>query len=201
MEFIENKDAYGITAGDKERAKLFMLWLAIAAMIILFAGFSSYVIARQADPDWFAFDVPVQFTQSTIVIVVSSITMIVASILTRKGNRWVSTLFIFSTLILGIIFTYLQWEGWKTLVKNDIFFVDSRTSNISGSLFYVLTGLHLAHLLGGLIALFVTTIRSATGKYSPKSHTGVKLCAMYWHFLGGLWLYLFLFWNFSNKLF
>jgi cytochrome c oxidase subunit 3 len=127
--------------------------------------------------------------------------MILASLFTKKANRVMATIFIFSTLILGIIFTYLQWEGWKELIRNDIYPADPRTKNNSGSLFYVITALHLAHLIGGLIALLVTGIRSAAGKYHPKSHTGLKLSSMYWHFLDGLWLYLFLFWNYADQLF
>lgn len=189
------------TPRDQERAKLFMMYLAMFAIFIMFGGLGSYLIVRQAEGNWFRFDVPSQFTISTVVLLVSSITMVMGKIFVKKGNRLLSTLFIFSTLILGIIFTYLQWEGWKALIANDIYLADPRTNNTSGSLFYLITGLHLAHLIGGLFSLLVTGIRSAAGKYSPKSHTGVKLTGMYWHFLDGLWLYLFLFWNYADQIF
>lgn len=189
------------TARDRERARLFMMWLAMFAIFIMFAGLCSYFIVRQAQKEWFLFDIPLQFTQSTIILVGSSVTMLLGHMFTKRANRGLATLFIFSTLILGIIFTYLQWEGWKELVKNDIYLADPRTKNNSGSLFYVITALHLAHLIGGLFALLVTGIKSAAGKYNPKSHTGVKLCGMYWHFLDGLWLYLFLFWNYADQIF
>jgi cytochrome c oxidase subunit 3 len=180
-----------------------MMWLAMFAIFIMFGGFCSYFIVRQAQSDWLIFDVPVQFTQSTVVILVSSIFMVLGSLFTKMNKRGLSTLFILSTLILGIIFTYLQWEGWVALVKNGSYFADPRTSagNNSVSLFYAITGLHVAHVIGGLIALLVTTIRSAAKKYSPQNYTGVKLAALYWHFLGGLWLYLFLFWNYASEIF
>jgi cytochrome c oxidase subunit 3 len=203
-ELIEKKQIYnGPTAKDKERARIFMMYLAMFAIFIMFGGFCSYFIVRQGQSDWLRFDVPGQFTQSTVVILISSITMVLGSVFTRKGNRWLSTLFIFSTLILGIIFTYLQWEGWTTLIERDLHPADPRTSagNNSVSLFYAITGLHVAHVLGGLIALFVTSIRAAANKYKPQSYTGVKLTALYWHFLGGLWLYLFLFWNYADQIF
>ena len=204
VEFVDSKPkliSTEPTARDKERAKLFMMYLAMFAIFIMFGGFGSYIIVRQAEGNWFRFDIPLQFTYSTVILLASSITMALATLFTKKANRVLSTIFIFSTLILGIIFTYLQWEGWKELVKNDIFFVDPRTGNTSGSLFYLITGLHLAHLIGGLISLLVTGIRSAARKYSPKSHTGIKLTGLYWHFLDGLWLYLFLFWNYSDQIF
>jgi len=204
VEFIEKKPFTAeSTLKDKERARITMMWLTMFAIFIMFGGFCSYFIVRQGQSDWLVFDVPVQFTYSTVVILCSSITMILASLFTRKANRWVSTLFIFSTLILGIIFTYLQWEGWVVLIEKDLHPADPRTSsgNNSVSLFYVITALHVAHVLGGLIALLVTTIRSAANKYKPNNYTGLKLAALYWHFLGGLWLYLFLFWNYGDQIF
>lgn len=186
---------------DKERAKLLLMWLTVFSSVILFGGFSSAIIVRQSDANWFKFEIPFQFTLSTIIIAISSITLILGTFFTQKGNRWVATLFIFSTLALGIYFSILQYEGWKALIKMDIYPADPRTSNVSGSFFYVITALHLAHVVGGLIALLVTTLRSAWGKYKPDSYLGIKLCSIYWHFLGGLWLYLFLFWNFSDQLF
>lgn len=204
VQFIEKKPiSTEPTARDKERARIFMMWLAMFAIFIMFGGFCSYFIVRQAQSDWLVFDVPVQFTQSTVVILISSITMVLASLFTKKANKPLSTLFILSTLILGIIFTYLQWEGWTTLIERDLHPADPRTSagNNSVSLFYAITGLHVAHVIGGLIALLVTSIRSAAKKYSPQNYTGVKLTALYWHFLGGLWLYLFLFWNYASQIF
>lgn len=186
---------------DKDRAKLLLMWLSMFAIVILFGGFSSAIIVRQTDASWFQFQMPFQFTLSTIVIAFSSVTMIFGTTFIQRGKKGLATLFIFSTLALGILFSLLQYEGWRELIRMDIYPADPRTSNVSGSFFYVITALHLAHVVGGLIALLVTSIRSAAGKYKPDSYLGVKLCSMYWHFLGGLWLYLFLFWNFSDKLF
>ena len=61
------------------------------------------------------------------------------------------------------------------------------------SFIYVITLAHLLHLVGGLIALSVTTIKSKQGKYSKENYLGIGLTSIYWHFLGLLWLYLFLF--------
>ncbi len=204
VELMEPKKmAAGGAPKDRERARLFMMWLSMFAIFIMFGGFCSYFLVRHAQSDWLVFDVPVQFTQSTVVILISSIMMVLGSMFTKTAKRGLSTIFIFSTLILGIIFTYLQWQGWVTLIERDLHPTDPRTSaaNNSVSLFYVITALHLAHVLGGLIALLVTGIRSAAGKYSPQRYTGVKLTALYWHFLGGLWLYLFLFWNYADQIF
>jgi cytochrome c oxidase subunit 3 len=191
------------TQKDKERAKIFMMWLAMFAIFVMFGGFSSFFIVSHENASWQQFDVPKSFSISTYVILASSVTMTLGTLFTRKANRLLATIFIFSTLILGIIFTYLQWEGWKELVSRGLYAVDPRSGsgNNSVSLFYVITGLHVAHVLGGLVALLVTTIRSAANKYTPQNYTGMKLTSLYWHFLDGLWLYLFLFWNYADQIF
>jgi cytochrome c oxidase subunit 3 len=57
----------------------------------------------------------------------------------------------------------------------------------------VLTGLHLAHLFGGIIAVFVVWIKSIQQKYNSENLLGIRLCAIFWHFLDLLWIYLFVF--------
>lgn len=126
--------------------------------------------------------------------------MVLAVFFTRKSKKGSATLFLFITLALGSSFAWLQFAGWDQLVNNNIYFVDNLTGNISGSFFYVVTALHLLHLMGGLLAVLITTFRSAAGKYTPSNYLGLKLCAIFWHFLDGLWLYLFLFLQFSDQI-
>jgi len=72
----------------------------------------------------------------------------------------------------------------------------NNTFNVSASFLFVLSGLHLAHMLGGLIWLVVLVVNAGRGRYTAADHLGVGLGAVYWHFLGILWLYLFLFLSF-----
>jgi cytochrome c oxidase subunit 3 len=199
-ENIKTVRSSNVSAEERERSSKFLLWLGIISMAMIFAALTSAIIVRKSDSNWFTFEIPVEFTFSTVVLLVSSITMILAVFFTRKSQKWASTLFLFITLALGIGFAWLQFAGWKQLVKNNIYFVDNLTGNISGSFFYVVTALHLLHLLGGLLAVLITTIRSAAGKYTPSNYLGLKLCAIFWHFLDGLWLYLFLFLQFSDQI-
>lgn len=99
--------------------------------------------------------------------------------------------FLLITLGLGLAFVFSQFLGWNELVKNDVYFADKLTP--SGSFFYVITGLHLAHLAFGLLGLIITGSKSIRERYSSKNYLGISLCAIYWHFLGGLWIYLFVF--------
>jgi cytochrome c oxidase subunit 3 len=93
------------------------------------------------------------------------------------------------TLGLGLAFCFTQFTAWSKLVEMGIYF----TGNPSGSFLYVLTGLHLAHLIGGIIYLMVVSTRSIQGKYNSGNYLPVQLCAIFWHFLDGLWIYLFVF--------
>ena len=81
------------------------------------------------------------------------------------------------------------------LILKDIFFT-GETSNPSGSFLYVLTLAHLAHLLGGLIALFVVAIKIKKSIYNSINYLGLELASIYWHFLTILWVYLYLFLSF-----
>lgn len=197
-ENIKPVNLRNISTEDRERSRKFLLWLGIISMVMIFAALTSAIIVRKSDSNWFAFEIPVEFTISTVILLLSSITMILAVFFTKKSKKIVATLFLFITLALGSSFARLQFAGWNQLVKNNIYFVDNLTGNISGSFFYVVTALHLLHLFGGLLAVLITTIRSAAGKYTPSNYLGLKLCAIFWHFLDGLWLYLFLFLQFSD---
>ena len=72
-------------------------------------------------------------------------------------------------------------------------FLTGDGSNVSGSFLYVITLAHLIHLIGGLIAILITAIKTRKGKYSPKDCLGFDLTSIYWHFVGLLWIYLFFF--------
>ena len=96
------------------------------------------------------------------------------------------------TLLLGFGFIISQYIGYTELYAQKIVFA-GKYSNASGSYFYLITFMHVLHLLGGLIALFVVFFKSLKNKYNSQNLLGVKLCAIYWHFLDVLWIYLFLF--------
>lgn len=70
--------------------------------------------------------------------------------------------------------------------------------NTASSMIYILTALHLLHLVGGLIYLMVVTAMSWSNKFDGENHLKIKLISIYWHFLGGLWLYLYLFLQFIH---
>lgn len=176
---------------DKERNQKFVLWLAIASMAMIFAALTSAFIVREGQKKWYEFELPMIFWFSTAVLLVSSITVNFAQSAAKKGNMKQAALFLLVTVGLGIVFSAMQFVGWGELADQGIRFVDP--NNLSGSFFIVITGTHLVHLLGGLLALFITWIKALTGKYTIHNYLGIKLAAIFWHFLDLLWLYLFVF--------
>lgn len=176
---------------DKERNQKFLLWLGIASMAMIFAALTSAFIVREGQKKWFDFELPQIFWYSTAILLISSITVNFAQSSAKKGNFSKATLFLLVTLALGIIFSVMQVVGWGLLADQGIRFVDP--NNLSGSFFIVITGTHLAHLFAGLLALVVTSIKSLTNKYTVHNYLGIKLAAIFWHFLDLLWLYLFVF--------
>ena len=95
---------------------------------------------------------------------------------------------------MAIAFFYMQYLSWVKLVAQDVFLV----GNPSGSFVYIFSGLHLAHLIGGLVFLLVVFLDTMNYKVHSKSMLAIEMCTTYWHFLGGLWIYLYLFLVMNN---
>lgn len=168
-----------------------LLAIGIGSIVMLFAGLTSGYIVRQAEGNWKFFELPSVFYVSSIIILISSFTMQMAIRAVKKADLAQVKTFLLITLGLGLAFVFSQFLGWNELVKNDVYFADKLTP--SGSFFYVITGLHLAHLAFGLLGLIITGSKSIRERYSSQNYLGISLCAIYWHFLGGLWIYLFVF--------
>lgn len=183
-----------LTSEERTRVAKPLLWIGMTSMFMAFAGLiSGYIVSRSsliATNSWLEFPLPDYFTYSTIVMVISSITITAATLTIKKNNSSWATLLIWLTFGLGVVFATFQYLGWQDLIANKIYFTGSNTA---GSWVYAITGFHLAHLLGGLVSMFVTGIKALTGKYSDRNSLGIQQAATFWHFLDLLWLLLFLF--------
>jgi len=176
----------------KERSRKFLLWIALVSIAMMFAGLTSGYIVRRQTGTWLKFDLPFTFWVSSALILISSITMNWSVQLIRKNEVKALPNAVLITFLLGIGFGVCQFISWHTLISENIYFTGV-SSSASASYLYILCALHLCHILGGLIALAVVYFKSFREKYTAENHLGIKLCATYWHFLDGLWIYLFLF--------
>ena len=167
----------------------FIVWLFIVTISMLFAALTSAYIVKQSGGEWLNFNLPGMFWITSVIIVVSSITMQLA-LKSAKEDRFNGLkTYLILTALLGVAFLLGQYQSWKQLVEMDVYFV----GNPAGSFLYVLTGFHAAHIISGLIFLIVVIASSFKLKTHSKSIIRIEMCTTYWHFLGGLWLYLFLF--------
>lgn len=170
-----------------------LLWVAMGGMTMIFASLTSAYIVRQADADWLSFDLPSLIYVSTLIIIISSITLSVADICAKRDFKVATQLCLMITFLLSIAFVVSQFKVWGQLMDNGLFFSGS---GISASFLYVLTLVHLVHVLGGNFALLFTTIKSLFGKYSSKNKLGIELVSWYWHYLTGVWIFLLIFLRF-----
>jgi cytochrome c oxidase subunit 3 len=170
------------------------MWVAIGSIVMMFAGLTSAYIVKKNQGNWLAIELPVIFWYSTAVIVASSITMYLATISIKAGKTAFYKTLITITAILGVIFVSLQWDGFKDLELRGIALIGPQ-SNSASSFLFVITGLHMLHVLGGVIALIIMFFRSFWLQNGQTNPVPVQIVATYWHFVDILWIYLFVFYH------
>jgi cytochrome c oxidase subunit 3 len=173
------------------QAGLFGMWLFLIALGVLFvATILGYLVVRVDNGDAFIPDeapkLPGLLLASTGALILSSVTMQKALRAGRSGDPRQGGLML-ATLALAFAFLVAQGFAWRELLQQQLTVSDS----LYGWTFYVLTGLHALHVLGGLPPMVITTVRASRAAYTPENHRGIAYCAMYWHFLDGVWLVLY----------
>lgn len=176
---------------NKIHPKKFALWVACASILMMFAALTSAYIVRRAGGNWLEFQLPSVFYLNTVTILASSITLHGSYLAFKKQNFNMYKLLLGISLILGIAFVVLQYQGWTVLSAEG---VPLRT-NPSGDFVYVLSAIHAVHVLGGIAALVVASLHAYTLPYkvTPARKLRFELTLTYWHFVDFLWLYLLVF--------
>ena len=169
----------------------FALWAGCASIVMLFAALTSAYIVRKAAGNWLEFKLPVQFFYNTLVIIGSSITLQASYYFFKKGNANLYRGLLVVSFILGMIFLGMQYSGWLAMESIGV----ELAGNPSGSFVYVISGLHAAHLLGGIAAMIVALVHAFVLKYKVTNQRKLRfeMTLTYWHFMGILWIYLLLF--------
>jgi cytochrome c oxidase subunit III len=169
--------------------KKFIMWLFVVSIIMLFAAMTSAYLVRRAEGNWLEYTIPPVFSYSTAVLLFSSLTMHLSYLAAKKDRFAQMRLWISITFVAGIVFLYMQFQGWVELVDQKVFFV----GNPAGSFMYIFTGLHGFHLISGLIVLLFALKAAFQLTIHAKNLNQIEIAATYWHFLDVLWLYLFAF--------
>jgi cytochrome c oxidase subunit III len=168
------------------------VWVAIFAITMSFAAFTSALFVREGGSvDWTHLVLPPILYANTMVLLLGSVTLWMASravnahkLLDRHAVKAVMG-WLIATLALGLLFIAGQYEAWRQLAAQGLFL----STNPNSSFFYVFTGMHILHLLGGIAAL-VYLVGQLVGSHATFRRAAFHNTAIYWHFMGVLWLYL-----------
>lgn len=172
----------------------FTLWIGIASIIMLFAGLTSAYIVKRAQSNWLEFNLPHEFWFSTLVIVLSSLTIHLSVKAFKNNERKRFRFLLLVTCILGLLFGYLQYQGFGDLNDRGIQ-IFGEGSNPAASFLGIIVGFHFLHVFGGIIALLVTLFRAFRVRVKSYDPVPLEVVAMYWHFVDILWIYLFIFFS------
>src|SRR5215510_10230744 len=164
------------------------VWILLTAVIMLFAGLSSAYIVLRGVPAWQRIELPWLLWPNTAVLLLSSVAIDLSRRAIRRNDlqsmkRWLAV-----GGILGLAFLAGQLAAWRQLVNAGVYV----PSTLQSGFFYILSGLHGLHLLGGVIALCIVLVKAFNNRLTASNDERLKLCALYWHVMDALWIYLFL---------
>lgn len=167
-----------------------MMWVILAAIVMMFAAMSSIYIALAGGDEWKPIAVPRMLFLSTAIIIVSSVTFEFARRCLKSGKEKAYNQWLALTLLLGFAFLVTQLLAWRELRAQGVYL----SSNPHSSFFYLFTGVHGVHLLGGVLALLFLVFKMRTRKKADPLRTvaSTSVVSRYWHTMDGLWLWLFL---------
>ena len=161
------------------------IFLVVASVV--FSLFTVGYILRMELPDWRPLSEPTQLWFNTALLVMSSVLFQWARNITKNGRDKNTRIAFFGAGAFAILFIVGQLITWDNL-QNAGYFL---TSNPANSFYYLMTGLHAIHLLGGLWVWSKSSIRLLSGGEPKDIKLSIELCTLYWHFLLIVWLVLF----------
>ena len=163
------------------------IWIGLFAITMSFAAFTSALFVREGTPDWAHLVLPSILYFNTLVLLLSSGSLELSRRSLESANREMGTLWLAVTLVLGAAFCVGQYMAWQNLRAQGLYLA----TNPNSSFFYVLTFLHVVHLVAGIAALGYVIGRLLLSSTALRRSL-FENTAIYWHFLGALWVYLLL---------
>ena len=156
------------------RSRKMMLYFGIGALVMSFAGWTSAFIVSSSRPDWLSdFVMPQPFWTSIIIMIISSVTFIIARKALEKNNKSLTTVMLVVTFVLGLLFVLNQIKGFNQIIDMGYNFTGP-TSNVTVSYIYLIAVVHIIHVLAGLIPILVVIVNHLRGKYTSENYTGFE---------------------------
>jgi cytochrome c oxidase subunit 3 len=169
----------------------FIVWLFVVTSTIMFGGFTSYYLVFAASKGkGHGLVLPDAFIYSSIIILISSFTLVLASKALRKLNFGLQRNMLWVTMILAVAFGILQFNAWGSMVKTGATMVGN---NAAISFIYVVSGVHLLHIIGGVGFIINALAGSYKNIPAAKNQYRMEIASIFWHFIDILWIYLYVF--------
>jgi cytochrome c oxidase subunit 3 len=183
----------GFSSQDSPERYRIGMWIALASILMLFTALTSaYIVRAGTGNDWRPIEMPRILWVSTTLILTSSLTISIARRALKGKDHPAYKRWLLVTVVLGLGFLCTQLLAWRQLVAQQVYV----STNPHSSFFYLLTAVHGVHLLGGIFGLDYLLLRSwrkaSNEKGEIKREAAVGAVALYWHFMDGLWIFLFL---------
>lgn len=181
----------GVLSRNRIHPLRLALFISCGSILMMFGALTSAYIVRQSAGNWLEFALPNLFYVSTGALILSSVTLQLSYSAFLNGKADLYRGLLAFTLILGFAFVILQFQAWEAMFAAGL----PLKGNPSPSFVYVLSGLHAAHVLGGLVSLIVAVIHGFRLPVlaTPRRKLRLQLTLTYWHFMDFLWIYLLLF--------
>ena len=178
------------------------MWLFLLSEILLFGGlfilYSSYRYKNPLDFHLAAWELNRALgTINTLILITSSLFVALSIFFVRKGNRQLSSLFLFATIFLGVLFLGIKYVEWTAKIGHGLYPNSPRLLGRSKGevlffgLYYSMTGLHGLHVLVGIFILSVMLILTIKGKIDEKHFIPLENSGLYWHLVDIIWIFLF----------
>ena len=191
-EMAEHVHAHHVDPVVEYKSAKFGMWLFIATELLLFGGlFAAYTLFRSKYPDLFA-EQHLELNKklgaiNTVVLIFSSLTMALGVTSIERGKQNLLRLFLFITILCGIGFGVNKYFEYSSKFHHHIY----PDTSIFFALYFMMTGLHMLHVLAGVLVLTFVLVLSFRGRFSEKYFTPVELGGIYWHLVDLIWIYLF----------
>ena len=171
--------------------KKFNMWIFIFTSFMFFAALTSgFIVYVGGRTHGLNAKLPGIFGVSTAVIIISSVTMFMASRASKSLQFEKQRLYLWLTIFLGLLFFALQLYGWSLLIKMGVYFINP---NAAQSFIYVFTLSHLIHIIAGLLLIANTLRGSYKNIAQVKNLFGMEMSSIFWHFIDIIWIYLYVF--------
>jgi cytochrome c oxidase subunit 3 len=172
-------------------SKKLVMWLFIISDACTFgAMLFAYGYIRNAAPDWphpFESASVMNVLVMTFILVTSSLTMLIATRSAKAGDKAKGLRYTFITVVLGLAFAALHLKEWAGMISQGVrLFQNPWGAPLFGATFFSITGLHLAHVLSGAVALTVVALGYKRGRYNSDD---IEIWSLYWHFVDLVWMF------------